>query len=142
MRRLGRTLGRRGAILLCYGLVWSLIGYGQIAFPQPDQRGLALLLYAMPLWGWGCLWVASGLTAIAFAFVPQGPDTPGFVALCLIVLPWVGSYLASWWPMGLFDRGWIAALVWGAITAPLCVVAGWQEPLRPKREEPPYDYGP
>ena len=140
VRRLGRQLGRRGAILLCYGIVWSLIGYGQIAFPQPDLRGLTLLLYVMPLWGWGCLWVASGLTAIVFAFLPQGPDTPGFVALFIIVIPWVGSYLAAWWPLGMFDRGWIAAVVWSAIAAPLCVVVGWGEPARPKREEPPYGH--
>lgn len=139
-RQLSRRLGRRGAILLCYGVVWSLIGYGQIVFPQPDTRGLTLLLYAMPLWGWGCLWVASGLTAIVCAWLPQGPDTPGFVALFVIVLPWVGSYLVAWWPLDLFDRGWIAALVWGAIATPLCVVAGWGEPPRPKREEPPYGH--
>ena len=54
LRRLTRALGRRGAILLCYGVVWAIIGYGQINAPQPDLRGLRLLLQMMPLdvWGW------------------------------------------------------------------------------------------
>lgn len=131
-RRLARMLGRRGAILLCYGVVWAIIGYGQITSPAPDLRGLRLLLQMMPLDVWGCLWVASGLIAIVSAWLPQGRDWPGFLALPLMVLPWTVSYLLSW-IIGYFPRGWVAAVVWGAIAAPVLVVAGWREPPRPKR---------
>lgn len=127
-------LGRRGAILLCYGVVWSIIGYGQITSPAPDLRGLRLLLQMMPLDVWGCLWVASGLIAIVSAWLPQGRDWPGFLALPLMVLPWTVSYLLAW-IIGDFPRGWVAAVVWGAIAAPVLVVAGWREPPRPKRLE-------
>lgn len=133
-RRLSRMLGRRGAILLCYGVVWSIIGYGQITSPAPDLRGLRLLLQMMPLDVWGCLWVASGLIAIVSAWLPQGRDWPGFLALPLMVLPWTVSYLLAW-IIGDFPRGWVAAVVWGAIAAPVLVVAGWREPPRPKRLE-------
>lgn len=135
MRRLGRTLGRRGAILLCYGFVWTAIGYGQIAFPQPDQRGLTPLLSFAPLTVWGWCWVTAGLIAIVSAWLPQGADWPGFLSLPAIVLPWMASYLASWWPLHVFERGWIASLVWGAIAVPVLVVAGWKEPPGPKRIE-------
>ena len=128
-------LGRRGAILLCYGLVWAAIGYGQIAYPQPDLRGLTPLLQAAPLYVWGWAWVTAGLIAVISAWLPQGRDWPGFLSLPAIVLPWMLSYLASWWPLHVFDRGWIAALVWGLIAFPVLVVAGWGEPARPKRIE-------
>ena len=127
-------LGRRGAILLCYGIVWAIIGYGQITSPAPDLRGLRLLLQTMPLDAWGWIWVASGLIAVVSAWLPQGRDWPGFLALPLMVLPWMVSYLLAW-IIGDFPRGWVATVVWGAIAAPVLVVAGWREPPRPKRLE-------
>ena len=133
-RRLGRMLGRRGAILLSYGTVWALYGYAQITTPQPDQRGLAPLLEQIPLTVWGWMWVATGLVAIVSAWMPQGRDWPAFLALPLIVLPWIYSYLAAW-ITGEFPRGWVAAIVWGVIAVPVLVVAGWREPPRPKRLE-------
>ncbi|MFD5425200.1 hypothetical protein [Streptomyces sp. NPDC127084] len=110
------------------------IGYGQIVQPQPDRRGLKLLLDIAPLTVWGWLWVTAGLIAIASAWLPEGADWPGFLALPLMVLPWMTSYLASWL-LGDFDRGWVAALVWGAIAIPVLVVAGWRESPRLKRIE-------
>lgn len=133
LRRLSRQLGRRGAILLCYGGVWAIIGYSQITAPQPDLSGLRLLLQTMPLDAWGSLWVASGGIAIVSAFLPQGRDWLGFLALPLIVLPWMASYCIAW-IIGDFPRGWVAAVVWGAIAAPVLVVAGWGEPPRSKME--------
>ena len=131
-RRLGRALGRRGAILLSYGTVWSLYGYAQITSPQPDQRGLTPALELAPLAVWGWLWALTGLTAIVSAWLPQGLDWLGFLALPAMVLPWTGSYLLAWL-MGDFPRGWVAALVWAAIAVPVLVVAGWREPPRVKR---------
>lgn len=135
-RRLARALGRRGAILLTYGSVWMLYGYAQVISPQPDQRGLGAALRVMPLSGWGCAWLACGLVAVVCAWLPQGVDAAGFLALPLIVLPWMTSYLASW-ISGDFPRGWVAAAIWGLIAVPLIVVAGWREPPRPKRVEGP-----
>ncbi|MFF0736919.1 hypothetical protein ACFYVK_35560 [Streptomyces chartreusis] len=132
VRRLSRTLGRRGAILLSYGGVWSLYGYAQLVSPQPDQRGLAPLLERVPLAVWGWAWVVTGLIAIASAWLPQGRDWPGFLSLPLMVLPWMASYLAAWLT-GDFPRGWVAALVWAVIAVPVLVVAGWPEPPRVKR---------
>ncbi|MGW4076020.1 hypothetical protein ACWELB_21325 [Streptomyces asiaticus] len=133
-RRLTRALGRRGAILLSYGIVWALYGYAQVISPQPDQRGLQPALNVMPLAAWGWAWVGCGVIAIAAAWLPQGVDAAGFLALPLIVLPWMTSYLASW-VMGDFPRGWVAAAIWGLIATPVIVVAGWREPPRPKRLE-------
>ncbi|MCZ4506950.1 hypothetical protein O3Q52_01740 [Streptomyces sp. ActVer] len=132
VRRLGRQLGRRGAILLSYGTVWALYGYAQVVSPQPDQRGLEPLLELWSLHVWGWLWVITGLVAVVSAWLPQGFDWPGFLALPLIVLPWMVSYLATWLA-GDFPRGWVAAVVWGVIAVPVLVVAGWREPPGVKR---------
>lgn len=125
-------LGRRGAILLSYGTVWGLFGYAQIVSPNPDRRGIEPLVALLPLDVWGALWIATGLVAAVSAWLPQGWDWPAFPALQLIVLPWIGSNLATW-ILGEFPRGWIAALVWGAICVPVWVTAGWREPPRVKR---------
>lgn len=139
LRRLSRILGRRGAILLSYGVVWSLIGYGQLISPQADRRGLKVLLDLMPLTVWAWCWIVAGLVAAVSAFLPQGLDWVGFLALPLIVFPWMLAYLVAWWPLGTFPRGWVAAAIYGALAAPVIVVAGWREPPRPKRVGPPYD---
>lgn len=133
-----RRLGRRGAILSCYGIVWLLIGWGQLVQPQPDRRGLTLLLSWAPLqvWAWG--WIAAGLVALVCAWLPSGRDAPGFCALVVIVVPWMASYLVSWL-LGVYPRGWAAAAVWTAITVPIMVVLGWPEPPRGKRAGPPYE---
>ncbi|MGW5633958.1 hypothetical protein [Streptomyces sp. NPDC003832] len=133
---MGRTLGRRGAILLSYGTVWALYGYAQIVSPQPDQRGLTLAIEVLPLDMWGWLWIAAGCIAVFAAWLPQGVDWPGFLALPLIVLPWMTSYLVAW-IVGDFPRGWVAALVWAVIAVPVLVVAGWREPPRVKRVSHP-----
>jgi hypothetical protein len=133
-----RMLGRRGAFLLCFGTVWGLIGYGQITAPPPDQRGLRLLTDVLPLQVWGWCWLTAGLVAIVSAWVKQGWDWPGFLALPLIVMPWVISYFVAWL-QGIFPRGWIASALYGALAIGIFVVAGWREPPRPKRAEPPYE---
>jgi hypothetical protein len=112
--------------------VWALYGYAQLVSPQPDQRGLTLAIQIMPLHVWGWLWIAAGLIALMSAWLPQGADWAGFLALPLIVLPWMLSYLTSWL-QGDFPRGWVSAAVWAVIAVPVLVVAGWREPLRPKR---------
>lgn len=138
LRRLRRQLGRRGAILSCYGLVWILYGFAQITTPQPDQRGLHILLKIMPLERWGWAWIVAGLVAVVCAWAPPGRDAAAFLLLPLIVVPWMSSYLITWL-LGDYPRGWVAAAVWAVITVPVLVVAGWPEPPRCKKAEPPYE---
>ena len=127
-------LGRRGAILLSYGTVWALYGYGVLIAPRQNLIGLELALQLLPQAVWGWLWITAGLIALASAWLPQGVDWPGFLALPLIVLPWMTSYLAAW-IQGDNPRGWVAAAVWAAIAVPVLVVAGWRESPRVKRVE-------
>lgn len=137
-RWLRRRLGRRGAILTSYGLVWLLYGYAQLVTPQVDQRGLALLLRLMPLEAWAWCWIAAGAVALVCAWAPPGRDAAAFLALVLIVVPWTATYLVAWLS-GEYPRGWVAAAVWAVISVPVLVVAGWPEPPRRKRAGPPYE---
>lgn len=132
-RRLGRRLGYRGGLLLVFGLIWTVIGYAQITSPQPDLRGLRILLW-LPLDVWGWLWIASGLAAAAAAFLPQGRDWPGFLMLPPITAMWAGSYLITW-ILGDYPRGWVAAAVWAALAAVPMLAAPLREPPRPKKVE-------
>ncbi|OKH91512.1 hypothetical protein [Streptomyces uncialis] len=132
---IARRLGRRGAILASFGALWALYGVGQLIEPLPDTRGIRLLLRVMPLDGWAWCWIVCGLLALASAPLRQGRDWVGFPALLVIVVPWMCSYLASWWPLHDYPRGWIAALIWAVAAVPVIVVAGWTEPARPEHME-------
>ena len=136
LRRLCRILGRRGAFLASFGALWALYGFGQLMEPLPDTRGIRLLLHVMPLDAWAACWIVAGCVAITAALLPQGRDWVGFPALLLIVVPWMLSYLVSWWPLGDNTRGWVTALIWLVATVPVIVVAGWREPPQPKRVGP------
>lgn len=133
-RRLSRMLGRRGAILLSYGAVWSLYGYGLLIAPRANLIGLDLALQLLPQAVWAWLWIGVGLVALVSAFLSQGVDWLGFLAMPTIALAWIVSYLEAWL-VGDFPRGWVAAAIWTAIAVPVIVVAGWREPGRPKRVE-------
>lgn len=127
-------LGRRGAILLSYGVVWGLYGYGVLVAPPANLIGLDLALHLLPQAVWAWLWIATGVLAVGSAFLPQGADWGAFLALPTIALAWIVSYAAAWL-QGDFPRGWVASAVWTAIAVPVLVVAGWREPNRPKRVE-------
>ena len=135
-QRLARRLGRRGALLTMKGTIATLYGYGQIAQPPTDRRGLCLLLKAMPLDAWGGAWMVAGITALVCAWLPPRRDWPGYLAVWAITTPWSMSYLAAWWPLGESPRGWAAALIFGAFGAVCLVAIGWEEPPRARTEPP------
>jgi hypothetical protein len=133
-RRLAKRLGRRGALLFCKGVVATGYGAGQIVTPTGDRHGLTLLLKAMDLHCWGGVWIVAGIIALVCAWLPQGRDWPGFVAVWLIASVWAGAYLVSWWPLQETPKGWVLALIFGAFGAVNFVAIGWDEPAR---SEPP-----
>lgn len=135
-RQLSEHLGRRGALLTLKGVIASLYGYGQIIQPQPDRRGLHLLLKLMPLHAWGGLWMAAGITALLCAWLPPRRDWPGYLAVWAVSASWAMAYLVSWWPLEENPRGWVAACVFGAFGGVCLVAIGWSEPPRARTEPP------
>lgn len=136
VRRLTRRLGRRGALLTLKGTIATLYGYGQLVAPASDRRGLCLLLKLMPLEAWAGLWVVAGLAALVCAWLPQGRDWPGYLAVWAVTAPWSMAYLMAWWPLGEYPRGWVAALIFGAFGSVCLVAIGWDEPPRARQEVP------
>lgn len=136
VRQLSQRLGRRGALLTMKGVIATLYGYGQIVEPLRDRRGLCLLLKMMPLTAWAAVWIIAGLTALVCAWLPPRRDWPGFLAVWAITATWSMAYLVSWWPLGEYDRGWVASLIFGAFGTVCLVAIGWDEP--PHRTEPPH----
>lgn len=139
VRRLRKRLGRRGATLTPFGIIWILYGYSLTVQPEAAARGLPLLLQRVPLDVWGWAWIASGVVALVYAWAPPGRDAVGFVSLVLMVVPWTTGYLASWL-LGEYPRGWVAAAVWAGVSVPILVALGWPEPAQQKRVGPPYEH--
>ena len=137
-RRLGRRLGRRGALLALKGTIAVVYGYGQLVQPTSDRQGLTLLLKLGPLHFWGWAWIVAGVTALTCAWLPQRRDWPGYLAVWLIATPWAMGYLLSWWPLAESPRGWVPAVIFGAFGAVCLVAIGWEEPPR-ARSEPPHE---
>lgn len=121
-------IGRRGVVLGALGLIWGLYGFAQYAAPPPQasQNGLYLLTLILPYQYWALLWVTAAFISFSATFRTRG-DTYGFVALLIPPLLWTSVYFVSWWPLAVFERGWVAALVWAAMAAVILVTAGWPE---------------
>ncbi|MGW2908670.1 hypothetical protein ACWC91_40765 [Streptomyces sp. NPDC001204] len=130
VRRLRKQLGRRGAVLLCKGVMASGYGAGQVFEPTGDRHGLALLLKLRPLEFWGWTWLLAGAIALVCAWLPPRRDWPGFLAVWMVATPWAMAYLLSWWPLQESPRGWVVAALFGAFGAVCLVVIGWDEPAR------------
>ena len=125
-------LGRRGASLLVYGLIYFVSGLPLLVTPP------SYLWHVLPFRVWAAGFVISGATAIAFSSrrTPAG-DAVGFMALTIMGTMWAirnlifyGDYLLT----GHAGGDW--SLLVQAVTTALLVVkinidAGWSEPHPP-----------
>ena len=130
-RRQFHRVGRRGAVLISYGILWCLFALATAAEPS---RGSANLLHErIPDRITAAIWLVTGLVAIVHAWAPPGrSDAPGFIALYLMPTFRALSYVLGW--IDSFDghggsaRGWLAALFYVAFMSTIVIVAGWKEP--------------
>lgn len=134
-RRLRQRLGRRGLVLLLFGLAWIVEGASfflltDIYSAQPQY----FLLDRLPLHVQGALWMASGLVSAVVAFRPRRePDTLGFLAVSAMPMLIAASFLvgtATYILLGssLWVLGALGFLAWSPIVLALAVVASWYEP--------------
>lgn len=133
------SIGRRGAVLALFGVVWVLFGYSLITVPP--QQVLNAQLLDVPLRDWAFLWLACGVVAILFAPTKQGRDGFGYAAIVLPTWVWTLGYLVMWIGHNGFDpRAWVSVFVWGAVSLVTLVCAGWPEvtqvPKVPKEPTP------
>lgn len=91
-RRLRKRLGRRGQILLIFGIGKICWGVGFIVTPVTAAPGLSLLTDRCSLAAWAWLWIIAGIACIAFAFLRVGRDLLGFLAALAPPSVWALAY--------------------------------------------------
>lgn len=121
-----RLNGRRGAFLLLFAAVHVLVGlsYTVAATPNTERTHALLVAVGIPLQALGAVWYVSALVALVAAFVhPPGRDGFGFQAL--MALESFGALVyATAWVLGDSPRGWVGAVLFGALSAATYVVSG------------------
>ena len=107
LRRLRKHLGRRGAILLIFGV--GKISWGVSFLVDPPQPvGLNLLLRFCGLNHWAWLWILCGTITFCSAFARIGRDRYGFLAALVPPSVWAVAYLSAVLT-GDYSRGlWVA----------------------------------
>ncbi|MFF9898511.1 hypothetical protein [Streptomyces longispororuber] len=123
VRRLGTRLGRRGTALALLGAGKVCFGLGYLLTPDPDPRGLELLLQFAGIRWWAGVWVMCGAITFGSAWLRIGRDRLGFIAA--LVPPFVWGFAFLWasaagdFPRGLTIFGWYATshvgiILWAA----------------------------
>ena len=102
---LRETLGRRGELLITFGLLWILFG-GSILFTESGMQVSGLLHTYLPIWLRVTLWATTGALAL-WAAVWQTPrwQAVGFAALVIMPMERALSYLSAWGMDLRFDAG-------------------------------------
>lgn len=84
-----RRFGNRGQVLFLMGLIWVILGYGNIADPNPRLPD-----EPVPLWLLGILFVAAGSVALVASVFRSLDD----LAWPLMIIPPAASTaLFIWW---------------------------------------------
>jgi len=91
VRRVLSRIGRRGAYLITFGMVFVLLGL-EPAEPSPVYAYVARL---MPLVWWQWAFLVCGAVAVAAGSLLPPPKAIGFSALQLISVGWGGGILAA-----------------------------------------------
>lgn len=125
---LRQRLGRRGSILLAFGVMETLYGVGLIADPRFGiVRGVGVLTHIAPMTLWGAIWITSGLCAFALAWeVRATRDTWGYALAVLPPALWSVANLLAWLT-GSYGQAWTSTVTWGCIAYVIRRINSWPE---------------
>lgn len=130
VHRTARHIGRRGAFLITFGVIFALIGANLAeGVPKGTRDSYALALDLAPLDVYGAAWILCGLTAITAAVLRDKWHWIGFAALTAISTLWTVVWLAAWLH-GDADRGYQGAIIYASLALASQLVAGLVDPLR------------
>jgi hypothetical protein len=155
--RLVRRLGRRGILLLLFGMAWMLIGLTGILIPQDrfSSPGIGpdTILQVLDGPEVSLLWIIAG--AIAFTVgclhdrrLVNRHEAFGWNAILTMPLIWMSFFVWSFVVWILSDgeggraNGLYGAIVWTVVSAIIMIMAGWPEEefdKRPPATEEPED---
>lgn len=130
--RISAHIGRRGAFLALFGIVYLLIGYSYLGDrPTPAVRAaLRLAINVAPLWVYGLVWILGGATALIVGLiVPPTRDAVGFIAMITLPTLWACVYFAAWLHNDA-PRGWTSALLFALVAFAVAVVSGMPNPVK------------
>lgn len=142
--RIGRYLGRRGGILVLFGLAWTLMGFGFATvhvdrFSRPGPGGPLEFMDSTPYPG--IVWIICGVIAILSGLLRRkrrNEDAIGYAALILPPLGWFFAYVISW-VISMVSGGvyglphnWIGSIVYTIIVISILVISHWRDDLDEK----------
>lgn len=128
LRRASRRVGRRGAFLALFGVVYLLLGYSYLVADTPQVRhALRVVINIAPLAVYAWVWCAVGAVAVACGLFSGGHKSVGFTAAVIMPVVWSLVYEAAWLA-GDLPRGWVTAATYFAIALAVTAVAGMPEP--------------
>jgi hypothetical protein len=127
-RWLRKRLGRRGSILMAFGIFETLYGWGIVSDPRYGVvRGVGVLTRWLPMPWWGGLWILCGITAVLMAFEPRPRwDRWGFAAATLPMLLWSAANAVAWLS-GVFGQAWTSMVTWAAFAYIAQKINRWPE---------------
>lgn len=121
-------LGRRGLVLVLFGVIYALIGvsYCQGTISSTAHQNLHLALRWLPIQSWGAVWVAAAAIAVVASRWPPGRDWWGYAVLSGLSIVW-GAFCVAGRVLYGAPYGLSAALLYGCLTAALLIIASWPE---------------
>lgn len=144
--RVGLYFGRRGSILLLFGLAFIMIGFGFATiqmdrFSRPGPGGPLEFMDDTP-WP-GIFWIICGVVAVTNGLIRRrikNEDAPGYAALVMPPALWTVAYIwssVSWvytrlahWPYEYGRQtGFIGAGAFGMIALVLLIISHWRDDL-------------
>lgn len=137
--------GRRGLVLLLFGMAWMLEGFYLILdrHSHVTEARQAIPHDLIPWPFVGLLWLAFGAVGASVGFLHKDHDHLGFLAISAMPLFFTSSFFVSFltWVLTMGTYGWgfgiLAAFIWGSISVLIGVLSSWPEPTSPDRGPSP-----
>jgi len=140
--KLLRRLGRRGMLLVLFGISWAMVGLTGILFPQDrfSSPGIGPDTFLQILDGseLSLLWVIAGGISFTIGIfhdrrVVSRHEALGWNAILTMPLVWLFCFAWSFIVWNLSDgeggraNGLYGAIVWAVISFTIMIIAGWPE---------------
>lgn len=119
-----KSIGRRGATLLFFVLLFLGVGAQYILLPQPQSAILNLLTDPLPVWFWGVVWCIPGSLSLAGA-IRRRIQPWAFASVTVMLSFW--SLLSLYSFILRESRTFLGFLLYAALGILAYIISGWRE---------------